>query len=57
MGEFLDEGFINGVENKKKKALQTVSRFGNDILGEMNNSLNGQFNSPDFKKYYIGIVY
>ena len=50
MGKFLDEGVILGVENNKKKALRTVSRFGTDILNKMQESVNSNINTPDFKK-------
>lgn len=50
MGEFLDEGIIVGIENKKKEALRTAMKFGGDVLSKMRDSLNGDINTPDFNK-------
>ena len=50
MGEFLDEGIIVGIENKKKEALRTAMKFGGDVLSKMQNSLSGDINTPDFNK-------
>lgn len=50
MGEFLNEGLIIGIEKKKKEALKTAVKFGKDVLSNMQNSLNGDINTPDFNK-------
>ncbi len=50
MGEFLDEGIIVGIENKKKEALRTAMKFGVDVLSKMQDSLSGDINTPDFNK-------
>lgn len=50
MGEFLDEGVMIGIENKKKAALRTATKFGSDVLTKMQKSLNGSIDTPDFKK-------
>lgn len=50
MGEYLDEGLINGIENKKREALRTAARFGSDVISEMQNATNKEVTTPDFKR-------
>lgn len=50
MGEFLDEGIMIGIENKKKEALKTATRFGKDVLSKMQNSLNSNVDVTELNK-------
>ena len=50
MGEFLDEGMINGIKNKKQEALKTATMFGNDIVSKLQDATSKEITTPTFKK-------
>lgn len=40
MGEFFDQGFINGIANKSKDVVKVSNRLGEDTLNALNKSIN-----------------